>query len=116
MKPETIEKIKQHYNHAREKHPYFCDRLVVASGGVPTWSYRLEASRKWLKEEIENGKLTAETILLCEVAEMLDAIQQNNIAQAIEEAHDCNAVLLRIVDVLEGRQELGNPTKKEGAK
>jgi hypothetical protein len=60
--------------------------------------------------------VSTETVLLCEVAEMFAAIEHCKMKEAIEEAYDCIAVLLRIVDVLEGRQALGNPTKKEGAK
>lgn len=45
---------------------------------------------------------------------MLNAIIHGDVENAIKEAYDVNAVTLRIIDVLEHRQQLGKP--EEGAK
>ena len=50
----------------------------------------------------------------CEVWEATEALANGDKAQAVEELYDCISVLLRTVDVLEGRQALGKP--KGGAK
>jgi hypothetical protein len=46
----------------------------------------------------------------------MQAYIKGDIAAAVEECYDAIAVLLCVVDVLEGRQALGNPAKKGGAK
>lgn len=40
---------------------------------------------------------------------MSAAVANGDKAQAVEELYDCISVLLRTVDVLEGRQALGRP-------
>ena len=48
MKPETINKIREHYEHAREKHPYFCDGLLPTQ--VSSDWYTLDEGIKSKKE------------------------------------------------------------------
>jgi hypothetical protein len=43
---------------------------------------------------------------------MNEAIANGDTDAAIEEAYDAIAVLLRVIDVLEGHQELGSPNKE----
>jgi hypothetical protein len=124
MKQEMIDKIKEHYNHAREKHPYFCDGLLPTQVSSD-WSkgevlQKIVLELRLARERIEVGgkignRLWNE-VLNCEVWEATEAIYHKNIAAAVEECYDAIAVLLRTVDVLEGRQALGDPAKKEGAK
>ena len=45
----------------------------------------------------------------CEVREAYEALYNGDKSQAVEELYDCAAVLLRAIDVLEGRQALGKP-------
>lgn len=60
------------------------------------------------------------TILECEMAEVHEAYARGEMAHAVEECYDAIAVLLRTIDVLEGRQAFGDPNapideaKKEG--
>ena len=111
-----ISNILKHYAHAREKHPYFCDWVKpdatndkdtkrVASG--------LAYVRKRLKDAIDRHNLGWDDLLDCEVWEVLDALVKGDTAHAVEECYDAIAVLIRTIDVLEGRQKLGKP--KEGA-
>jgi hypothetical protein len=119
----SFAKIREHYEHAKAKHPYFCDYLLPAFPaflGTETMrsliGEELSKIRRGIKLDIEKGEVEWDQLLNCEVWEINEAVVNNNTAAAIEECYDAIAVLLRVVDVLEGRQELGDPTKKEGAK
>lgn len=41
--------------------------------------------------------------------EVFEALVSGDKTHAVEELYDCVAVLLRTIDVLEGRQKLGKP-------
>jgi hypothetical protein len=100
-----------HYLHAKEKHPYFCDMLIPPK---EEWdecnakSYTNEF-RSCIKSQIETNRVMATDICQCEIAEMEEALVKGDTAAAIEECYDAIAVLLRVIDVLEGRQALGKP-------
>ncbi len=117
----NIEKIQQHYDHAREKHPYFCDRILPTEAYQPTKddaSKELQSAlldmRQGLNDAAQEGECSAFAVAGCELLEFAEAVMMGNSAAAIEELYDIIAVLLRIIDVLEHRQPLGKP--KEGAK
>lgn len=104
-----------HYVHAKEKHPCFCDRLL------PDWPkykirYRitnnLQHSRLRIKAGIRKHNLMWNEIADCEVWEATEAMANDDTVHAVEELYDCVAVLLRTIDVLEGRQKLGKPETK----
>lgn len=100
-----------HYRNARAKHPYFADSLA---GRVDYYSkLRLDHLRESVSLEKQIGQVRALTLLQCEIAEAMDAHANGDTAPAIEECYDTIAVLMRMIDVLEGRQALGKP--KEGA-
>lgn len=107
-------KIAEHYCHAKRKHPYFADRLFIDDNDAKRAKRYLESVRMLLNIERKQGRVYAETLANCEVAEVCDAIARGDKAAAVEECYDTIAVLLRMVDVLEGWQSLGNPNK--GAK
>ena len=107
--------ILKHYNHAREKHPYFCDRML------PDWaknkiksriSVNLQCSRLRIKAGVQNHNLMWNEIADCEIWEATEAMANGDTAHAVEECYDVIAVLLRTIDVLEGRQKLGKPETK----
>lgn len=117
MNEETINKIREHYEHACTKHPYFCDYIDRLSVGIfADKENNLILTEKWLKDvrqilkkQIEGGFVNALTVLDCEVREFEHAVIRGENEHAVEECYDAIAVLLRVVDVLEGRQKLGNP-------
>lgn len=115
----NIEKIREHYNYAREKHPYFCDWLLPKDRSTDnikgTIKKNLLAARADIAYSKSNGCVIPQVILNCEVWKINEAMADGNTSAAIEECYDAIAVLLRVVDVLEGRQALGDPAKKEGA-
>ena len=103
-------RIEAHYKHAREKHPYFCDIITCLSAvGADT---HLDIYRSTLAAEVKSDALEAGVVLFSEFYEAMQAYTKGNTAHAVEECYDAIAVLLRTIDVLEGRQELGKP---EGA-
>lgn len=116
LNSKTVGAIERHYLHAKKKHPYFCDRML------PAWAEcnikelvrrALDDRRASLKAREQDGNLVWNYVLDCDVWEVSDAIVNGDIPHAIEECYHAIAVLLRVVDVLEGRQTLGKP-KKEG--
>jgi hypothetical protein len=120
MKQETIEKIREHYNHAKQKHPYFCDGLLptqvkdgmTEEAMIGSIAWNIQAARARIKRGIELGNVLWNEVLNCEVWEATEAMADGNTAAAVEECYDAIAVLLRTIDVLEGRQVLGDPEKK----
>ena len=117
---EVVLRIAEHYLHARRKHPYFCD---VCS---PTWlspteqkeivANALKMFREDISDDVARGRLMWDALLNCEVWEVHDAIARGDKAHAVYECYDAIAVLLRVVDVLEGRQKLGKPNESEEAR
>lgn len=108
----NIEKIQEHYDHAREKHPYFADRLFIDDNDAEEAKRDLESVRILLNIERKQGKVYAETLANCEVAEICEVLARGDKTAAVEECYDAIAVLLRLIDVLEGRQQLGRPEKR----
>lgn len=105
----VVLKIAEHYCHAKRKHPYFADRLFIDDNDAKWAKMDLASVRMILNIELEQGRVYAETLANCEVAEVCDAIARGDKAAAVDECYDAIAVLLRVVDVLEGRQKLGKP-------
>ena len=104
----VVKKISEHYRHARRKHPYFADELFLdGDNALDSARRRLAALRQIIEVEKEDRMVLAETLLECELAEAACAYADGDKAHAVEECYDVIAVLLRIVDVIEGRQALG---------
>lgn len=104
-------RIWTHYDHARAKHPHFCDELTRwEQHAAMLLEYE---SRRNLATRTEIGDFGADDVLKCELAELMNAVLNGHTADAIEDAYDCIAVLLRVIDVLEGRQKLGKPEEGE---
>ena len=99
--------IRTHYAHAIEKHPYFCDKITHLSGSSA--DAHLDLQRESLSIEEHIGDVEAVDIIQCELLEAVQAYTHKDAAHAVEELYDCVAVLLRTIDVLEGRQKLGKP-------
>lgn len=107
--------IEKHYLEAREKHPYFCDVLFRedrkrVDGGPDE---HLAMCRAYLDRMLRLGEVDFLDVADCEVAEAFAAYCNGDVPKTIEEVYDVIAVLLRVVDVLQGRQELGRPNEGE---
>ncbi len=108
-----VVRILEHYDHAREKHPHFCDHESPELWSVNDAKQYMGIMRNHLRDQTASGNIHWDTVLECEEAEVIDAIIRGDKPAAVEECYDAIAVLLRVVDVLEGRQPLGKP--EEGA-
>ena len=114
--PEVVLRIAEHYCHARRKHPYFADMMFLDENDVEEAKRNLRIVRTLLSVELKVGKICAETLVDCEVSEICEAISRGHNSHAVEECYDAIAVLLRMVDVLEGRQKLGKPKEGEATR
>ena len=104
-------RIAAHYDHAKAKHPRFADKMFVEEK-TPSFLEDTDSRLRIWRAFSGLGKADAETVLMCEFAEVRHAYAHGNKAAAVEECYDTIAVLLRMVDVLEGRQALGDPAKE----
>ncbi len=111
----AFRKIAEHYNHAREKHPDFATDLFNETDPKCA-TFELERARRNLETTESAGCVIAETVLNCEICEAIQAFTDGDKDHAVEECYDAIAVLLRIVDVIEGRQKLGNNESTNEAK
>lgn len=114
LNAKTVAAINRHYNHAKKKHQYFCDKILPEQSENFMKAMRLILSdiRLVISEGIENRQLAAYTVVQCKMLEFVESVIMGDTEHAIEKFYDAIAVMLRVIDVLEGRQELGNP--KEG--
>ena len=110
-------RITNHYLHAREKHPYFCDQLQPNLSDKKKLNEIIGATltvfRKQIQQSITDGNLEFDELLNCEVWEAQEALANGDKAQAVEELYDCISVCLRTIDVIEGRQKLGKVEEKK---
>ena len=117
LDPSVADKIAAHYQHAKEKHPYFCDKLFQPeqneASSIQVRAITLKGMRTLCTVQKMFQALSAETVLNCELAEVYEAYARGDMARAVEECYDAIAVLLRMIDVLEGRQALGDPAKED---
>ena len=98
-----IEKIREHYAHACEKHPDFVKRLGVED--VTEWTeFNLKMYRTKIETETKYDNLGLESILLCEVWEFFDAISNDKFPEAIEEGYDIIAVVLRAIERIKQKE------------
>ena len=110
------DRLSAHYRKAIEKHPYFCDLLAPDDWSVEETKKFTESIRKCIDAEIEVSRVSLSNLLFCEVSEMYEAYIGGDTAAAVEECYDAIAVLIRAIDVLEGRQKLGKPETKGNSK
>lgn len=96
-----IPHISKHYCHAINKHPKFAARLFHETELLGV-DWRLKKCRETIREQAR-GKydVIAETLLLCEEYEVIEAYAKKDYAAAIEELYDTIAVLMRMVDFIE---------------
>lgn len=99
--------IATHYQHACDKHPFFAHYLLNVDRRLDM-SECLKNIRQKLADQGHEQKVEAIVVLECEVTEAMEAYQNGNIPQTREELLDSIAVLIRMIDVLDGLQELGN--------
>ena len=106
---DSTDRIWAHYDHAKEKHPYFCD--LIKSDALPFdfAGWCLEDCRELIAHAKTAGVVRWDELLDRAKYEGMVEINRGDNAAAVEKMYDAIAVLLRTIDVLEGRQALGKP-------
>ena len=108
LRPEVAAKVAEHYEHARRKHPHFADALFLAGDSAEDAAMTLAYVRNSIEREKHRDNVSAQMLIECEICEAVSAFASGDNAHAVEEIYDSIAVLLRMADVIEGRQTLGN--------
>lgn len=108
-----ISNIIKHYAHAREKHPYFCDGITPFDIGYAQMSQTFEEvvdeRRDAVAYNAKKHSLLLEHLTDCKFSEVLCECDRGNDALAVQKLYDLAVLCLRAIDVLEGRQNLGEP-------
>lgn len=94
MKMEIPQRIIEHYHKACEKHPIFCKGFVNEYCKLYGIKEALQIARKL--------EPTAQNILEEECLEIYEAYLQGDKVHAIYECYDAIAVLIRMVEFIEG--------------
>lgn len=113
----AVEMIRQRYRHSLSRRPaWFCDSVTAVRRREDA-AYWLKLGRERVRDAAAVGSLTATRLIDLAALEMMEAAVRGDKAAAVGKCYDAIAVLLRTVDVLEGRQPLGKPkeTKTEAA-
>ena len=108
---DIMERIWGHYDHAKEKHPYFCDRLLPDYLLRDNIKERIVSNLAFARHRIKAG-VRDHNLMWNEIADhgvwaATEAMFNGDTAAAVEKLYDVIAVILRTIDVLEGRQALG---------
>lgn len=107
-------KMIEHYEYAVKKHPYFADHFFIADRVKPSEALKVVEEEK--KKNTEIGNVDTMDVLKCEVMGVYAAMENDNKELAIRKCYQTIAVTLRMIDVIEGRQALGNPCKSKEEK
>ena len=116
--------ISYHYEHAKKKHPYFCDGLLPTEVPDPYFpktkamerdemmaqiAQNLSSRRNRIEAGNKYHNLLWNEILDCEVWEITEAMANGDTEHAVEECYDAIAVLLRTIDMMSGSQSIVRP-------
>jgi len=98
MKTEIVQKIAEHLEHAKTKHPLFCVRICGEGTTLENVKFLLKRSR-------ENRDIfkTADWVLSQEVQEVFEAYLEGRYEDCREEIYDTIAVLLRMDEMLDSK-------------
>jgi len=110
FKQETIDSMWEHFSHAKEKHPFFADRITELmprnNGDILGDLLDMRVVEFW--EKCAQGCKSAiktmpsvENVLKAELAEIFLAVAKGDLKQAHYEIFDAIAVLLRLDEELE---------------
>lgn len=94
MKMEIPQRIIEHYHKACEKHPVFCTKFANDRMTAENLEHTLAIART-----MENS---AANILNEEYLEIFEAYVKGDKKHAIDECYDAIAVLIRMVEYIEG--------------
>ena len=106
MPTDFYQRAVAHYAKAMRKHPRFADALFGDDSADDAQDV-LDAMRRELDYLAKNNWLDASALATCEIAEAQLANSQGDKAACVDELYDAVAVLMRMIAVVEGKQNLG---------
>ena len=101
-----IEAIEKALEHAKAKHPHFCDEICNAYT-LGRSGETLKSNRRILKRQVDGGYSSAVTILICELAEAIEAYAHGDLAHCLEELAQVGAVNIRMMEAVEEKMKGG---------
>lgn len=95
---------------AKAKHPHFADTFFLSMSehihfGIDKDKAEgiLDSNRKSLSEEIKNGKVTTNRVMMCEYAEFADEVVKGNWNAALIELAQVGAVVIRTARAVQAK-------------
>ena len=106
MPTDFYQRAASHFLKALRKHPRFADALFGDDAADDAQDV-LDAMRRELDYLAKNNWLDASALATCEICEAQLANAKGDKATTISELYDAVAVLMRMIAVVEGKQQLG---------
>lgn len=92
----NLELVAVELEAAKKKHPYFASALID-----PTQRIAWAESERQIKQRNSHGPVTADNIILEEIAEAFAAVEAGDLAHARQELAQCAAVCIRAMEHIE---------------
>ena len=104
---EAINSIRVELGEAKKKHPDFVEHpMSLLSSGIT--SRTLSLSRAYIEDEERSGHRQGYTVLLCEIAEAMDAYANGDLEHCYQELAQCGAVIIRQMNAVAKEIEAKN--------
>lgn len=120
MNEAHIKNITEHYDKAKQNHPYFCDTLypgeyksnyrgiIRAYEAIKQHNEGLKLRRR-IQGDADVGRLCWTTLIEEQMLKVRESMNILEKGKAIESCYEGISIFLRVIDVLEGNQALGAP-------
>lgn len=111
-------RVRNNYAVAREKHPDFCNWVLpreTTRDIKDKIAHNLLRVRGRIAEAEEKGVLGWDDILDCQMWQVFDSLAKGDNPKAVKTMYKMIAIILRSIDVVEGRQELKQGRMQEKA-
>lgn len=99
--------LVEHYRKACQKHPYFADFWTKNSNKF--FRRNAEDLKACINHNSKTGEVSTRCVLEAEIFEIYEAITRGDMRQAREEIFDAMAVLIRMIDIIDGVRKFGRP-------
>lgn len=95
-------------DNAKRKHPKFVDHFSRKCDLFDFTAFKLDDSRRILRQRTEHGCVNFEAVLECEMWEAIEAYEKGDLAHARQELAQCAAVCIRAMEQIEGEMNARN--------
>jgi len=107
----VCDEIFDHYINAVSEHPYFADLWTESDNAF--FEDLSRENEKNVRILSEHGELTVRLVLDKEISDFFAALTRGDMAGARDKVLDTIAVLMRMIDVIDGLERFGCPAKDE---